>query len=173
MKRNQIIDTIYLVQRKVRIDSMRIRRTGDELFAADFAFEFITVQRISPVYYKLKIIEPSPFTAKHDFSCFIWVHLIKPRVHAPLLDALKIKLPACFSIQRFLLLFGDYFLPSAKGECGKADINTAIFYSGIFLSIFFMDTRKVLRLVCGNPLTLGCSWSCCAGRYRINESWNL
>ena len=72
----------------------------------------------------------------------------------PYIGHLKLKDINTARIGRLFLLFGDSFLPFAKGKCGKTDINIAIFRGGYLLLILLMNTGKILRLNCRNPLSL-------------------
>ena len=147
-----MIDSIHLVQWEIGVDSVRPWCAGNEPAATNPALEFVTVERVGPIHNKLKVVKFSPLPISGCSGRFFRVHFIKASVYTLLFRALKEKLPASFSVGRLFLLFGDSFLPFAKGKCGKTDINIAIFRRGYLLLILLMNTGKILRLICRNPL---------------------
>lgn len=154
MQGYQIVDTIYLIQWEIWVDPVCPWHTGNKPAAANPSLEFVTVERVGPIHNKLKVVKFSPLPISGCSGRFFRVHFIKASVYTLLFRALKEKLPASFSVGRLFLLFGDSFLPFAKGKCGKTDINIAIFHGGYLLLILLMNTGKILRLICRNPLSL-------------------
>ena len=69
VERNQIIDTIHLVQWEVGVNTMGIWGAGNEPAAADPALELVAVERIGPVHDKLEIVEFVPFPMQDCLSC--------------------------------------------------------------------------------------------------------
>ena len=69
MKRNQIVDTIYLVQWEVWIDSMGVGRVSNKPAATYPALELIPVERISPVHDKLEVVECALLSVDRRSRC--------------------------------------------------------------------------------------------------------
>ena len=60
MEQNQIVDAIYFIQWKIRVNAVGERCTGNEPAAADTASELVTFEGIGPVHDELKVIQLSP-----------------------------------------------------------------------------------------------------------------
>ncbi len=69
---------------------MGIWNTGNELTAADSAFELVAVKGISPVHDVLEIVEFSPCSMDDCPGRFFRIHFIKSRIDAFLFRALEI-----------------------------------------------------------------------------------
>ena len=115
VERDQIINTIYLVQREVGVYAVCPWRTGNEPTATDFALEFVTVEGIGPIHDELKIVEFPPFSVADSLRRFVRIQLIKTRIDTLFLCAFKVDLPSFFGIGRLCLVFGGCFFLSAKG----------------------------------------------------------
>ena len=127
MERNQIVDTVHLIQREVGIDAVCPWRTVYEPSATDTAFELVPVECIRSVYEELKIIEFSPFSMADDFCRFIRVQFIQACIDTALFGTPEIDLPSILGIRCFSLVFRQYAFPFTKGKRGKANINIAVF----------------------------------------------
>ena len=81
VKRNQIVNTVHLIQWEVGVDTVCPWRTVYEPSATDTAFELIPVKCIRPVHEEFKIIEFSPSAMAADNFCrFIRVQFIQTRI---------------------------------------------------------------------------------------------
>ena len=90
MERYQIIDTIDLIERKMGIYTVCPGGIGNQPTTTNPALEFITVQRISPIHDKFKVVEFSPLPMAGGSASFFRVHFIKPCMDALLFRALKV-----------------------------------------------------------------------------------
>ena len=68
MERNQIIDSIHLVQWEIGVDSVRPWCAGNEPAATNPALEFVAIEGIGPVHNELEVVEFSPL-AIADSPC--------------------------------------------------------------------------------------------------------
>ena len=153
MERYQIINPIDLIQRKIRIDAMSQRCTGNEPSTADTAFEFVAIECIGTVHDKLKIVEFSPTSVGNYLGSMHGIHLVQPRIDTLLFRAFEVYLPACLGIRCFILVLWECLLPITKGERSEADIDIAVFYRGNLLLMLLMDAREILCLICWNPFS--------------------
>ena len=90
VKRNQIVDTIYLVQWEVWVDSMGIGRVSNEPSTAYPALEFIPVERMGSVHDKLKVVERVLLSVNRRSHCIVRVDIVKPRQYALLFRPLEV-----------------------------------------------------------------------------------
>ena len=154
MERNQVVDTVHLVQWKMWVNAMRPWRTVNEPAATDTALELITIEGIGPIHNKLEIVEFPPFAMADGPRRFVRIQLIKPRIDTLMFRALKVDLPSFFGIRRFSLIFEGRFFPLAKGECSKADVDIAVFDRGNLLFILLVYAGKVLHFFSWDPFPL-------------------
>ena len=133
MKRNQIIDTVYLIQREVWVDSVGIRGMRNEPSTTCPALEFITVKSVCAIHDKLKVVECALLSVDCRSCCVIRIGFVKPRKYALLFRSFEVEFPSLFGIGRFSLVFLRNLFPLAEGECGKANVNLAVFYCWNFL----------------------------------------
>ena len=154
--RNQIVDTVYFVQREIGVNSMSTWRNWYQPSAAYSTFQPVSVERIGSVHNEFEVVESSPFAVTDSAGCTLWVHFIKSRIHAILFRAFKIVLPALFWVWRFRLSFHNSHFPLAKGERGKTDVYIAVFYRGNFLLMLLMDMGEICVWFAGIHLPLYC-----------------
>ena len=123
MKRNQIIDTVYLIQREVWVDSVGIRGMRNEPSTTYPALEFITVKSVCAIHDKLKVVECALLSVDCRSCCVIRIGFVKPRKYALLFRSFEVEFPSLFGIGRFSLVFLRNLFPLAEGECGKANVS--------------------------------------------------
>ena len=109
MKRNQIIDTVYLIQREVWVDSVGIRGMRNEPSTTYPALEFITVKSVCAIHDKLKVVECALLSVDCRSYCVIRIGFVKPRKYALLFRSFEVEFPSLFGIGRFSLVFCGTF----------------------------------------------------------------